>query len=51
MTRYVVRQTGRTWGIFDRANDQLVEGGFFQRPAAENACDDFNRAHFRGNRT
>lgn len=37
----VRRQTGsRTWGIFKGA--QLIEGGFFSRGAAQDACDEWS---------
>ncbi len=34
---YQMKKTGRTWGIYRR--NELVEGGFFGRAAAEEAMD------------
>lgn len=33
-----VRKAGRTWGVF--INDELYEGGFFSRQAAETCANE-----------
>jgi hypothetical protein len=35
---YTVRRTGRTWSVFN--DEDLVEGGFFSRAAAEDCAND-----------
>ena len=36
-----IRRTGRTWGVFE--NGQIIEGGFFNRAAAEDLRDELLR--------
>jgi len=40
--KYYVKKTGKTFSIFSPTNE-LVEGGFFIRHAAEEACAEWNR--------
>jgi hypothetical protein len=38
---YTIKRQGKGWGIF--AGERLVEGGFFDRDAALDALDDWQR--------
>lgn len=38
--RFVAKRQGNQWGIFD--GDKLVEGGFFDRDAAQDCADLWN---------
>ena len=40
-TMYTVKRTGRTWSIFH--NGAIVEGGFFDRAVAVEACEEWTR--------
>jgi hypothetical protein len=37
----IVKRQGNRWGIFDRNTGELIEGGFFDRRAAEAVRQDW----------
>jgi hypothetical protein len=46
-TRYVVRKTkGKRgqWDVIDTTDGYVIEGGFFDKSAAEFSADDLNRS-------
>lgn len=48
MQRYIVRAQGKGWGIYYTEDMSLVEGGFFSKVAADEACAAWNDP-IRGN--